>query len=454
MRWWVVTHLVLFRSSGQHFIIWHSMMANNGCRPDRHHFSIEWQNSLTHFRPPVRYIAVSWILHAFLHGLYMARCSIQNVADAAGVSTATVSRALNDSPSVSPETMQLVRSTASRLGYKRQRSLQPRSGRKSRQAARGICLVAVSDPGVNIFKLPVIPDLLAGIEEEAERQSLPLMIAAVSGDEVPQIMSDRRVVGCLYLDATAKQHKASPALVEALKAQEGVWLMRQGSSLNLPFDRVLYDNQAVGVLAANHLIERGHREIAIVDLQPEHPAHEARLASFVAAVRNAGGRVTTYGPAGQNTENRLTFAAVDSALDALQAADPQPTAVFAPRDQLAQLTATRLERRGVQIGVDVDFVSCDCSPDLADWLGVGPPSVSIHLREVGRVGVRRLVERLAEPGRPRVHSMVAPSLVIPEDWPVWANGRPVTHDAGSVAGRSTSSAATHVDRPLSSSRGE
>lgn len=355
--------------------------------------------------------------------------SIETVAKQAGVSIATVSRVLNASGPVSTRSRQVVLDAASDLGYMPLRRRRGRRKTRSALRTKNICVVAVCEPGRHIFHLPVLPDLLTGVERQAEIEGINLMIASVTDEQLPGALEDDLCDGVVFIGT-----KVSPAvsrmLSNRLRRHLGVWLMRQGSEIDLPFDRVFYDNGAVGRIAGEHLADRGHRHVAVIDPQPYHSAHAARMEHFEGVCEQRGMRLSVCRPGRIVETPHVTYEQSKAAVDAFVKLERRPTGLFVPRDQLTQHVAACLEASGIRVGLDIDLISCDNDPALSSWMPRRPPSIDIHLEEIGAVGVRQLVQRIAAPEAPQYRTSLTPSLSVPEAWPLWRGGRRV--EGGSV----------------------
>ncbi|MEO1237010.1 MAG: LacI family DNA-binding transcriptional regulator [Planctomycetota bacterium] len=357
----------------------------------------------------------------------MTAPSIETVAKHAGVSTATVSRVLNASGPVSSRSRQVVLDAASNLGY-----LPLRRHRGRRKASVGhpissICVVAACEPDRNIFHLPVLPDLLTGIERQAESEGINLMVATVTGDQFPRVLNDNSCEGVLFI-GTKTNPETAQMLSSRLQSHLGVWLMRQGNEIDLPFDRIFYDNDAVGRIAGEYLADRGHRHVALIDPQPYHSAHGARLDGLSRVCQQRDMQLSACYPSQIIETPQVTYGQAKAAVDAFLKLDDRPTGVFVPRDKLTQHVAGCLEAAGIRVGLDVDLVSCDNSPELSGWMPRRPPSIDIHLEEIGAAGVRQLVQRINDPQAPQYRTSLTPSLSIPEAWPRWRSGRQVGSD--------------------------
>ncbi|UAL28977.1 LacI family transcriptional regulator [Nocardioides rotundus] len=319
----------------------------------------------------------------------MTRARLQDVADRAGVSTATVSLVLRGRPGPSEPTRQRVRAAAEELGYRADRAASLLARRRSRLV--GVVLDVTS---------PYHGELAAGLDEEAAERGLELVLVTTtarrSEAEALETVRDSRceavvLLGpCLPAERLAELDAACP--VVAL-----------GRDLGAAGDSVLVDDRALMELAVAHLAERGHRRLAHVD-GGRGQISAARRRAFRAAVRarpSLGGEVL----AGGTTEEAGMAAGAE--LSARSAAE-RPTAVVAFNDRAALGIREAALRAGVAVPEDLALVGIDDSPlarlatvsltsvgqDPAGQAAVALGLVEQRLAGAPSTGARRLEPRL------------------------------------------------------------
>src|SRR5262249_3803429 len=140
-----------------------------------------------------------------------------------------------------------------------------------------------------------------------------------------------------------------------------VWMMsRTDPGPDAWGDRVKPDHNAIGELAATHLLSRGHKYLAYCNPEMGFPLYQARLTSFRATAEAAGVTPAIYSSSGTDDINVEAERLVEQWLSA----SPRPTGMFSPVDRVTLFIYRHLERRGIAPGKDVDIVSCDNEKEL------------------------------------------------------------------------------------------
>ncbi|MEM1164712.1 MAG: substrate-binding domain-containing protein [Planctomycetota bacterium] len=178
------------------------------------------------------------------------------------------------------------------------------------------------------------------------------------------------------------------------RAEEGFW-----------GDRVMPDNRAVGRLAAEYLLGRGHRSLAYLLLDPTHYGFEARRSAFVATAERSGAEVlvATDSEASRELQTDPSFAveSIDRALGQIRAAPQRPTGLFVPSDQLVALVYGRLRAAGLEPQRDIDIISCDNEWTI-DALYPKPATIDLRAELIGEVAVQQLLHRIEHPASEHV----------------------------------------------------
>lgn len=312
------------------------------------------------------------------------RPSMQDVADAAGVSRATVSLVLSDAPGarVAGETRDRVHAAARALGYRR--NLLASGLRRSRTDTIGL----ISD---RITTSPWGWAKIAGAQDAAWARGRMLLMANTAGDptherEALEGLLDRRVDG-LVLGATYHRALAVPpvpadvplVLLDAFDP-DGAW------------PAVVPDDERGGYDATTLLIEAGHERIGFVNSGDPIPAARLRARGHRRALADAGLAVdpTLLVDAEESESPEGGRDAVERLLDGTSA----PTALFCFNDRIASGAYRALRRRGLRVPEDVSVVGFDNQVDLA--AGLDPPLTTIALphEAMGRWAVDRLLDQI------------------------------------------------------------
>ncbi len=340
--------------------------------------------------------------------------TIQDVARKAGVSAGSVSRVFRLHPTVSPGTAAAVRRAAEELGY-----VHPTERRRTPHGLPvSLRRVAVVTLGMahSLSRIPVVAELLEGAAEEARRRDLDVLLCDVPDlSDVPAVLRDRAVDGVLLkagLQGTEEEWKA-PA-VRAATALPHVWLF--GRPAGCAGDMVGSDDAAVGRLAAEHLVSRGHRRLAFLSAKSDHRLFLDREMAFAWRARQLGAKTASFlgapGTARAPIAPVSEVGPVGALLDRLLRQAPRPTAVFVPADSLAALLYRAMAERGLRVGRDLSVISCNREPLILEGLHPALATIDIHARQTGARAVDQLYWRAARPDDPRQTTVtVAPSLV-------------------------------------------
>src|SRR5207249_3626278 len=120
------------------------------------------------------------------------------------------------------------------------------------------------------------------------------------------------------------------AVTPALRKIPAVWMMsRTDPGTDTWGDRVKPDHQAIGEIAAEYLLGRGHRCLAYLMPDTDFPLYQHRLASFRTAAESAGTPPQVYSSSGTDDLNLEAERLVEQWM----AASPRPTGIFVPVDR-------------------------------------------------------------------------------------------------------------------------
>ena len=323
------------------------------------------------------------------------RATIKDVAALAGVSAATVSRALDDRPEISSETKERVRSACAQLGYVPNAAARGLSGHATHTI--GLVLPDISNPyfsgmataieetaaahGCRVFlsnSLRKEDRELRAIENLVARQVDGILVNPVSPESQ---LRHREVLGglpCVYLGAN---HDESPSYVMA-------------------------DNETGAYAAARYLIRLGHRDILFLGGRTTSRTREQRIRGFRRALAEAGleGREL---PAPPNVTLMRQWS-YETALELLKG--PLPDAIFAYSDMTALKVLEAAEERGVRRPEDLSMVGYD-NIAFGALHRIHLTTVSQHKYQQGQIAVERLLEKI-NGSRAHTEDILEPELII------------------------------------------
>jgi len=310
----------------------------------------------------------------------MARVTIEKVAERAGVSVATVSRALRGLPNVSPKTRDRVVSVAAMLNYRPDPNAARLAAGRTRTVAVGVVAIPIWYTG----------QVVSGIEAVLTSRGYDLTLLLIADELVrTRALGDvgggvsKRADGAIIVDLV-------PTVTERrLLAEHRLpWVMVGADCPTI--DSVVIDNVAGAMSATRHLLSLGHTKLGLISGGPAafpSSSPPERRAGFLRALDEAGAR---FDP---NHERVGDFSALGGyeAMQALLDLSHRPTAVFAMSDEMAMGAMRACTEAGLTVPGDVSVVGFD---DV-DWaFTVGLTTVRQDAAELGAVAARLMIERL------------------------------------------------------------
>lgn len=309
-----------------------------------------------------------------------ARLTIADVAKLAGVSTATVSRALSGADGVSAQVRKKVAETADRLGYRPNELA--RSLRTTRTRTFGLIVSDVVNP--------FFGELALAIEEAAHASGFSVILCNTNEDTSRQdgyieLLRARQVEGLLLTPALDE----SPALRAA--AHEGIPLVFVDRALpTIPAPVVRADGRRATKDLVDHLVGMGHERIAIISGPRQTLTGRERLNAFRSGMRRHGLSVPRELIRVGNFQMHSGQVAAAKLLDL----DEPPTAVFAADNLMALGALHEISRRGLRLGRDLALAGFDDPP----WFQLlNPPMTTVAqpVKRLGELAVEALLQTVA-----------------------------------------------------------
>jgi LacI family transcriptional regulator len=348
--------------------------------------------------------------------------SIAEVAKAAGVSTATVSRVLNDLPGVRTETIQQVRAAVEALNYKPQRARRARSttGPSSRGTRTGNIAVITLGQTRDWLQLPVMASVVAGIQHAAAEFGLRLILDDLPDPLRPsQLVQGRQIDGAVVFLTGSMPVTSYEAVLAGFRQRIPiVWAM--GMEMTAAgVDHVTPDNISTGYLAHSYLRSQGCERVGYLTTNPAWVFMRLRGQAFLNAAYDAKQVATAY----IVTDDRLladsygkhvVAAPTLEQLVALMAKEKsRPTGLFVANDATTAQVYPLLDKHGLEVGRDLTVVSCDNEEVRLSALQPRPASIDPGAEQIGFRAVVRLRARMQRPNDPPLVIQVSPKLALP-----------------------------------------
>ena len=321
---------------------------------------------------------------------------IIDVARRAGVSAATVSRALNDVATVDPALVERVRAAADELGYR------PNSvARNLRRQRTDVWALIISD-----IQNPFFTEVARGVEDVASERGFSVLLC--NSDEDPAKESR-------YL-RVAEQEQVAGVIISPNMRGSDVTRMVQASipvvtidrTVRTPVDSVLVHSRDGAREATAHLFASGWRRPACVTGPEYAETAESRLEGYRDAVKAARRRPARSLVRHADFQEETARSATASLLDGRN----PPDSIFVANATMALGVLAELADRRLKPGRDIGLVAFDDAP----WAQLIDPPLTVVAQpthDIGATAARLLVERIAgaAPRRPR-RVVLSPELIV------------------------------------------
>jgi DNA-binding LacI/PurR family transcriptional regulator len=322
--------------------------------------------------------------------------TVTEVAAAAGVSAATVSRVLTGRVRVSTSARVSVHDAIARLGYVRHRAPRHTTLRPQDHTLAAL----VCEPTARLFNDPFFARLLGGAEEALTRHGAPLLIMSATRGTMPAatpFLTTGGVSGVLLVSAHHRNQLAvSLAASKVVVRSAG----RPPEGVHVPFVDV--DNRDGARQAVEHLLLRGRRYIATIAGPPDLPAAADRLEGFRASMEAAGLRaLTAYGD--------FTSASGAHAMAWLLDRMPKLDGVFVASDTMAAGALQTLRRAGRRVPHDVAVIGFDDAP-MAAYTTPALTTIRQPVEDLGAISAELLLAEVT--GEPALENPILPTSLV------------------------------------------
>lgn len=323
--------------------------------------------------------------------------SLEDVARAAGVSPATVSRALRGLPRVSEVTRARVRAAADELGY----VISPSA---SRLASGRTGTVGVVVPYIDRW---FFGKVITGVERVLRSAGFDLLLYNLGDDTgrdrfFAEMPLRRRVDAVIVLSLPIGEAEA-----ESFRALR-VPLATVGTTVE-GFAGVRIDDVAGAAAAMRHLTHLGHRDIALISSGTPVPMH------FTAPIDRRQAYLDVLGSVGVaydrefEAEGDFSMASGERAMSALLGRSRRPTAVFAESDEMAFGALRVIRRTGLRVPEDISVAGFD-DHDMADLLDLTTVRQPVTMQ--GAMAATQLLEWLTSGEPPESSTTILPTRLV------------------------------------------
>lgn len=271
--------------------------------------------------------------------------NISEIAKLAQVSTATVSRTINGSDTVAPDTARKVWKVVHALGY------QPSSYARALVSGRSHHLGLIISDIVN----PFFPELVKGFEEIAIRNGMEVIVANTGYDPERMLHAVRRMIERKAEGVAVMTSEMDESFIAQLQEQHIPIVFLDTGRIGARTSNIEVDyGQGIGE-AVEHLVRLGHRRIGFITGPLEHASALARRAAFLASL------IKHKLPRDKRLIQTGNFQidGGEAAMEHLLLLSTRPTAVLASNDLTAIGAMRIVHRAGLRIPKDISIVGFD-----------------------------------------------------------------------------------------------
>lgn len=328
--------------------------------------------------------------------------TLKEVAKFADVSITTVSRVMNDASMVNPETRERVQRAMRKLGYQPSRVAQRLRTKKGHSKMLGLIIPDIQNQFYS--------NIVRGIEDVAYGKDYAVILC--NSDENPNkerfyldVLQSESVDGVI-LPPIHQYSKVVEGLIES-----GIPIVCVDRKLvRESVDTVVINNEKGGYMAVKHLIDHGHKRIAILSSSPQFSSFEERQKGYENALKDNGldidkALIKEGDPRSSETARLLTKELLEL--------DRPPTAIFATNNLMTLGVLEAVNAAKLKIPADISIIGFDDMP----WAKAITPPLTVIKQpgyEMGRRAAELMFQRIDDPKREPVQIIMEPTIIVRE----------------------------------------
>lgn len=325
--------------------------------------------------------------------------TIRQIAEKAGVSTATVSHVMNNTRFVSDAVRRRVQQAVDELGYTP--NTLARSLRASHSATIGLIAPNIANP--------FFAEMARGVQKAVAGQGYSVIIASSDRNleheiSTTRMLLARQVDGIIF---ASSWDSSDMAHIQLALARSTAVLFFDRQTFNLPVDTIGGDNFTGGRMAGEYLLHLGHRRLACIAGIPQKTPNAERATGFLQAANLAGI------PSSSVPILRADFdleGGYQAALKLLQSSQ-KPTGLFACNDLMALGAMRAALSLGIRVPEELSIIGFD-NLDIAQY--ANPPLTTIDHRAelLGNRAAEIILNRIHHPDLPPQHETIELKLLV------------------------------------------
>jgi LacI family transcriptional regulator len=308
--------------------------------------------------------------------------TLRDVAREAGVSSATVSRVLNNKANVKPATREVVMEAVTRLGYTANQ--QARSLAGGRSGAVGLLVYGLDSSYMG--------RIVRGIDHALADADYVLMLYTTHSRKTPEVDYIARIRRGLADGVLLVIPRTPAAYLDSLRQQQFPYMLVDHQGLGDYHHSIGGTNVEGAYDATRYLIELGHRRIGFITGALDLGSAVDRLAGYRSALAECG---LPFDPALVWEGDFFRQQGVAGA-EELFSLPERPTAIFASNDEMAFGVMETARRYSLRIPEDLSLIGFDDIPQAAETF---PPLTTVRqpLEQMGRIAAETLLKLINDP---------------------------------------------------------
>lgn len=318
----------------------------------------------------------------------------RDVARRAGVSQATVSRVLNSTGPISPDTRRRVMDAVEELGYVKHAGAAAMRTRRTRTV--GVVVSEMSNPFFQeIFDELTFQFATAGLRTMVWH-------AGTQAEDAVAAIRDRAIDGIVF----SAHSEESPEMQAAVESGRPLLLLNRVTS-EIRYDCVVSDNRAGGELVADYLVRSGRTHAVHIAGDQTTSTGRGRREGFLTAMDRHGFPV----PVRRQLDGGFSAQRAASATREYLAEHGIPEAFFCANDAMAIATLNTLAQAGISVPEDTWVIGYD-DVAAAGWPLLSLTTVAQSSQEMARTGAELLLRRMEDPEAPWEQRVFEPTLQV------------------------------------------
>lgn len=326
--------------------------------------------------------------------------SLKEVAKLAGVSVATVSRVINNSAKVSPETIKKVNRAIKTLDFKPSRVAQRLRVKDGRKKLIGLIVPDIQNP--------FYVDVVRGVEDISYENGFAIYMCNFAQDESKErlyldLMRSESVDGIILAPVSEKDEQ----VINLVRSGMPVVCVDRGLTDDVKVDSVVVKNQEGAFNAVEHLINKGYKRIAYMGGLKNIPTTMQRMNGYIEALKKYNIDVDKSIIL---TGDSKHISGKNMAAELLEM-DRPPDALFTGNNLITLGALEVIHNKGLKIPEAIAIIGFDDMP----WsISLNPPLTAVRQPgyEIGRRAADLLFQRIEEPDRENVQLVLNTKLIV------------------------------------------